>query len=103
MNNFTQQTGFRRGHPRAICQDQRMLLKVREFNFNLNDEKFIAYFEARTGVAISESPRTSYKVHIKCTADEWEDAKHDIMTSQDRYKQIMRGRLEDAWELWQTR
>ena len=56
---FTAQTGYKRSGPVAICQDSEALLAVREFSFDLTDEDFVRYFEDRTGVRITWSPRTS--------------------------------------------
>lgn len=52
-----QQTGWRRPHPATICPDSRMLLKVEEYSYDLEDEAFLAYFHDRTGYRIKDIPK----------------------------------------------
>lgn len=100
--SFTQQTGFRRSGPNAICQDHEALLAAREFTFDLSDEDFVRYFEDRTGVRITWSPRCDYETPFACTDKEWQQVCRDIMADEDTPTRILRGKLEDAWELWQA-
>jgi hypothetical protein len=99
---FTQQTGFRRSGPNAICQDHEALLAVREFTFDLQDEDFVRYFEGRTGVAITWSPRCGYAAPFACSDKEWQQVCRDTMQGDETFQRIIRGKLEDAWELWQA-
>ena len=99
---FTEQTGYKRSGPNAICQDIEALLAVREFSFDLTDEDFVRYFEDRTGVRITWSPRCDYEHPFACADKEWAKACADIMADDDTPTRILRGQLEDAWELWQA-
>jgi hypothetical protein len=99
---FTEQTGFRRSGPNAICQDHEALLAVSEFNFDLQDEDFVRYFEDRTGVAIIWSPRCGYAAPFACSDKEWQQVCRDTMQGDETFQRIIRGKLEDAWELWQA-
>ena len=99
---FTEQTGFRRSGPNAICQDHEALLAVREFTFDLRDEDFVRYFEDRTGVAITWSPRCGYAAPFACSDKEWQQVCRDTMQGDETFQRIIRGKLEDAWELWQA-
>ena len=102
---FTQQTGFRRSGPNAICQDHEALLAVREFTFDLQDEDFVRYLEDRTGVRVTWSPRCGYEhpnPPFACSDKEWAKVCADIMADDDTPTRILRGKLEDAWELWRA-
>ena len=102
---FTEQTGYKRSGPVAICQDIEALLAVRQFSFDLTDEDFVRYFEDRTGVRITWSPRCGYKhpnPPFACSDKEWAKVCADIMADDDTPTRILRGQLEDAWELWQA-
>jgi hypothetical protein len=102
---FTAQTGYKRSGPVAICQDIEALLAVREFSFDLTDEDFVRYFEDRTGVRITWSPRCGYKYPnppFACSEKEWAKVCADIAADTDTPTRILRGKLEDAWELWQA-
>jgi len=99
---FTEQTGYKRSGPNAICQDTEALLAVREFSFDLQDEDFVRYFEDRTGVCITWSPRCDYEHPFACSEKEWAKVCADIMADDDTSDRILRGKLEDAWELWQA-
>jgi len=48
-----EQTGWKRPFPLQICQDLDALEKVHIFTYDLDDEKFVDYFEERTGLMIS--------------------------------------------------
>lgn len=101
MKSFTAQTGYKRSGPVAICQDTEALLAVREFGFDLQDEDFVRYFEDRTGVCITWSPRCGYEHPFACSDKEWAKVCADIMVADDTTDRILRGKLEDCWELWQ--
>lgn len=102
MRLFTEQTKYQRSGPNAICQDIDALLRVTKFNFNLGDEDFVRYFEDRTGVRITWSPRCDYEHPFACSRNEWSQVMRDIIADQDTPARILRGKLEDAWELWQA-
>jgi len=103
---FTEQTGFRRSGPNAICQDHEALLAVREFTFDLTDPDFVSYFESRTGVCISWSPACGYDCSDNppylATEKEWKTICRDIMRDTDTPTRILRGKLEDCWELYRA-
>ena len=104
--SFTQQTGFRRSGPNAICQDHEALLAVREFTFDLNDPDFVSYFESRTGVCISWSPACGYDCSDNppylATEKEWQTICRDTMQGDETFQRIIRGKLEDCWELYRA-
>lgn len=102
---FTEQTGYRRTGSKSICQDADALLAVQHYNFDgdLNNADFLRYFESRTGICITWSPRCSYKQPFACSAQEWAEVCAAVMRDEDTPARILRGRLEDAWELWQAK
>jgi hypothetical protein len=101
--SFTTQTGYRRQGPQAICQDLDALLAVGETSFDLDDGDFVDYFVARTGVRINDNGRGSdYLAHSPCSPQEWAQKKHDIMHGDETFLRIIRGQLEDCWELYQN-
>ena len=99
---FTKQTGFRRSGPNAICQDHEALLAVREFTFDLTDPDFVSYFESRTGICISHSPASDYKLEFLATEKEWQTICRDTMQGDETFQRIIRGKLEDCWELYRA-
>jgi hypothetical protein len=98
---FTEQTGYTRTAPDAICQEQGFLLMAHAWSFDLNEDRFVKYFEERTGVRISWSPSCDYENPRPCSKAEWRGVVQEIMTDTETSGRIMRGKLEDAWELWQ--
>ena len=100
--SFTQQTGFRRSGQKAICQDTEALLAVRKFSFDLTNEDFVRYFEDRTGICITWSPCCDYEFPFACTDKEWQQVCRDTMQGDETFQRVIRGKLEDAWELWQA-
>jgi hypothetical protein len=101
--SFTAQTGYRRQGPRAICQDAESLLAVRETSFDLADPDFVDYFVARTGVRINDNGRgAEYLDHSPCSPSEWSEVCRDIMQGDDTPTRLLRGKLEDCWELYQN-
>ena len=101
--SFTTQTGYLRQGPQAICQDLDALLAVRETSFDLSDPDFVAYFVRRTGVRINENGRgVTYKTYSPCSPQEWADVCRDITQGKDQVNRILRGKLEDCWELYQN-
>ena len=102
MKLFTEQTSYQRSGPNAICQDIDALLRVTQLNFDLSDEDFVRYFEDRTGVRITWSPRCDYEHPFACSDKEWAKVCADIMADDDTPTRILRGQLEDTWELYQA-
>lgn len=94
---FTAQTGYHRPHPRGLCQDHAYLLAATSFDFDLSDADFVTYFKTRTGIDLRE---TSYKVSRHRTAEEWQFLVGELITGQDTHSRLMRGKLQDCWELY---
>jgi hypothetical protein len=97
---FTAQTGYHRPHPRGICQDHDFLLAVTQCDFDLTDPEFVAYFEGRTGVQLRKTG--PYKNPRQRTPEEWESMVAEITSSNDMPILVLRGRLQDCWELYQS-
>lgn len=111
-----EQTGWKRpGHrSEMICQDMDTLLSVYEYDFDLNDRGFRAYFTARTGIDfygcfkdrlqdwsfrdIFAHYFAYYVANPDRMCDEFnakENADIDV-----KIIKILRGRLQDCWELY---
>lgn len=97
---FTEQTGYRRPHPCGICQDHDFLLAVTHCDFDLSDPQFVDYFEGRTGVQLWDTG--PYKTPRSRTFEEWDDMVAEIENGTETPARILRGRLQDCWELYQT-
>lgn len=121
---ITQQTGWVRHHPQAICQDFDIRIRVHEYDFDLEDLGFQAYAKAR-GVLylagenlrwqIAAEHRTTRKEFLQ--AERWEPlrwwvhyktgARMRLQTDDELEAswQIIRaakGALQDVWELYQS-
>lgn len=81
-----EQTGWKRPHPQTICQEHEVLLKIREYDFDKTDRKFLDYVKSRTGIV--PFPRY-FDMNDK-----------NILDSKAR--RIFFGRLQDAWELYRA-
>jgi hypothetical protein len=78
------QTGWKRTFPKMLCQDIKVLEKVKHYTFDINNRTFTEHFVARTGVDILHP-----------------DVKIDlVLISDDRHCKIVRGQLQDCWELF---
>jgi hypothetical protein len=97
---FTEQTGHRRRHPAELCQDLDVLAKAWNWTFNLGDLVFVEYFQKRTGIMITWSPRSTYQNPEVCSLEEWDQICRDIMHGKDTADHILRSKLEDVWEIW---
>lgn len=53
---------YKRPYPTAIVQDPALLLKIKVFNYNLNDPAFVQYFEDRTGYLLKRG-KTDQRGH----------------------------------------
>ncbi len=111
-----QQTGWKRPHKKAVCQDYHALMAVHEYDFDLDNPEFLNYFIERTGICIGseEKPELARWLLISPKAKEW------LRTSKDyRYiksgevvplgkeregaiitNKILKGRIQDCWELF---
>lgn len=87
-----QQTGWIRPHPQTICQEVSVLEQVTAFDYVLTDD-FVKYFEARTGVRITE---------CECGFQHVVDvlANPDVSLSETDHWRLTRAKLQDAWELY---
>jgi len=123
-NSIEAQTGWRRPYPKQILQDSDVLLKITEYDFDLNDREFVKYFISRTGILVgSESnPKLARFLLTDPSAENWmrespdfqfvseapgSFGKRQAMTIEDRedrvrFNRIIKGRLQDAWELYKT-
>jgi hypothetical protein len=95
---FTEQTGYRRQGPHALCQEHAYLLAATKFDYDLSDPEFVAYFERRTGIALRSTGSYSSPRHR--TREEWDDMAWHIMNGDETPDRILRGRLQDCWELY---
>lgn len=108
---FTEQTGWKRPYPKAICQDWESLSRVNEFSFDVNNSEFIEYFRCRTGVVWDD-----HKAWITTSddAENWllNSLDFKYMISQEPIEfgrerevkvllnRILKGQLQDCWELF---
>lgn len=122
---LAQQTGWQRPHPKALCQDIKILQKVTECDFDLSDPGFQRYATMR-GVlylaGVKGSPRWRFTDDFSKGREEFmRDAyfnfaqeypagsgvRHkytpDEMEFHWKTMILARGRLQDAWELYRTR
>jgi hypothetical protein len=95
---FTAQTGYRRSHPRGICQNHDFLLAVTHFDFDLSDPEFVAYFEGRTGIQLRSTG--GYYTPRNRSGEEWKEMVADISSAEDETTRILRGKLQDCWEIY---
>lgn len=80
MKTIYQQTGWKRQHPRMICQDYDAIFKVTEFCYDIKDSGFLGYIKSRGLATCGDDP--------KFINDP------DIL-------QINKAKLQDCWELYQ--
>lgn len=91
-----EQTGFVRSHPKALCQDLPALLRVTEFDYDLTNEAFVAYFEARTGYVLNDPLHPEYLPRaIALFANPAVP-----VDSFNPHWRITRAKLQDCWELF---
>lgn len=99
----------------TICQDEEVLLKICAYNFDLEDEEFVRYFIARTGILIGQEEKPEFAKWVLTSPE----ADHWLLTSPDykylngamvpfgrrreidvKINRILKGRLQDCWELF---
>lgn len=89
-----EQTGWQRPRLHEICQNDRALNRIREFDFDIHDKEFVAYFEARTGQKIT-----------RCECG-WEYVANFLANPGcpplDSSWKRTRARLQDCWEVWKV-
>lgn len=60
MRTVEQQTGWKRPHPKMICQEKDILIGITEYNFDLSDDGFLRYATSR-GVAYVAGEEGTYR------------------------------------------
>jgi hypothetical protein len=80
----------------SICQDQKKLMAMRHFDFDLTDMDFVRYFERRTGVMISCNSNGG-----RSNQDEWFETCQWIAFPEDDVYRIIRAKMQDCWEIYQ--
>lgn len=91
---------YNRPYPQMIIQDPDLLMSIANFDYDLFNDDFVRYFEDRTGVKIKTFPDGS--INREC----WENTAKvfgDVMAYPiDRFQKIIKGKLQDCWEIWKT-
>ena len=112
LKSFEDQTGWQSPMPgKSICQDPKYLLRVKNFSYDLEDYEFIKYFTNRTGICLDiyVNPITK-KIEPAgdMPFDEWKSGPGNRNSKlldpegKDRFLLIIRGRLQQAWELYKN-
>jgi len=89
--SIEEQTGWKRPSCYMICQEPEVLEKVTQFSYDLDNELFVGYFQARTGIIISQ-----------CDCG-WESTKQEYAPNNKVFlghQIITKARLQDCWELF---
>lgn len=86
-----EQTGWTGLTNKTICQDNDVLLKITEYDYDLKDPEFYKYCQSRIGFEPAKTTATF----------EWL-ANHHILTV-DACLKIWRGKLQDCWEIFTNR
>ncbi len=114
-----QQTGWKRPSPKTRCQKPAILLKITTYSYNLDDRQFLLFFEKRTGIQLNKKdPQVSKWLFTKwlltdSNVEGWLRTSNEHVYSDGRRvplgkqrelavrnNRIMRGRLQDCWELY---
>lgn len=74
-----------------ILQDPDLLLKIHQFDYDLNNPKFVKYFEGRTGIMISK---------MECGWDQTLEIFAIENQPAENHHKITKARLQDSWELF---
>lgn len=112
------QTGWKRGHCKAICQDMNVLMNIKEYDYDLSNPIFIEYCRSR-GVSTrfeAGSIGFSFMKNYTMTKDEYmsnedlrptkhhDGVKHALidkeMESNWNGVVVGRGALQDCWEIF---
>ncbi|SNY94101.1 hypothetical protein SAMN04515647_4424 [Cohaesibacter sp. ES.047] len=119
---ITEQTGWKRPHPKALCQDFDVRTQIHEYDFDSSDMNFQAYCRSR-GLACRfgklGSERRAFMddhagtkdqfMRLECVnfAEEQPDGSRHKYS--DKHKETFwtihlsnKGALQDAWELYQS-
>ena len=115
MKTIEQQTNWKRPVPTMICQDHDVLMAITEYSFDMDDEAFMAYARSRTGIQFGKEDKAELARFLLTDpdADRWLLESPDfrylngemVPFGRDRelkvkFHKIMRGRLQDCWELY---
>lgn len=79
----------------SICQDQKKLMAMRHFDFDLTDMDFVRYYESRTGDLVSRNSNGSL-----CDADQWRETCEWVAYPKDTVYRIRRAKMQDCWEIY---
>jgi len=93
MTNTASHAPYRR-RGRSICQNIEDLLAIQEFDFDLTDPFFIAYFVGRTGVQLHE------RNDAIISAEDWTTECDAIIAAEEMPEKILRAQLQDCWWLY---
>lgn len=99
-----------------ICQDEDVLDRVTEFDFDLNDDRFVQYYKDRTGIDLKSATIPWGRMVWLLTSEKAEDwlrnstdciyqgskktvpfAAREVFVNINRRS---RARLQDCWELY---
>jgi hypothetical protein len=84
----------------SICQDQKKLMAMRHFDFDLTDMDFVRYYVSRTGDRVNERPCLPYLTFTPCNEQEWYQTCLDIANPPDTVYHIRRAKMQDCWEIY---
>jgi hypothetical protein len=112
------QTGWKRPYPQMICQDKDILMKITEYDFDLNDEAFREYLEKRGICSFKNfTPGIMLLEQIIDFLMNWDEDRvmndPSLAYSQSglqfdkahrevslRIWKIMKGKMQDCWEIY---
>jgi|GEM_PF-2596851 len=106
-----QQTGWKRPFPHALCQDEKVLLQVKTFTFDLRNPDFGQYLYERTGMD-HESADCGFDraLELLLCSDEafrntvrrsdGQPVKEADITGLLHTRQLEKARIQDCWELF---
>lgn len=110
MKTIEEQTGWRRPHSDALCQEPEVLLRISEYSFDLTDSDFRDYFASRTGQVIEASQFDFYQnwtqeqVMNRRNFATKKGSVNSVNSDRKQWWEIVRltrGKLQDCWELYQ--
>lgn len=118
------QTGWRRPHPEAVCQDHDVLLRITQYDYDLEAPGFHMYHRERrgllrgTGLPLDERVISFYRDHHKTkeqyikevgVVGRWGEEKTVGLVKTEKQLEtewllvlLARAKLQDSWELWTT-
>ena len=90
MNNFNIFFNKEKKKNIAIYQNEDLLNKIKNFNYNLENEEFVKYFEKRTGIQISKM-ELNFKEVLNTNNNDNDNENHTLRTKQ---------RIQNCWEIY---